>query len=306
MNLGTHWADPLVQYRPNTPTVDLAYVTAPAGGVFSPAAAMKRIEVYAATHPEATVVLRVDWGRAAHSFPLAPDLAEWRDGFEQFGALDHLGSRLVMQVGNEPQLEGAESVQQVVEAWWTAAEEIRHSLPQARIGSVPVATFNPDRLGAAEGVSLEGSPWSDLDYELRGRLFDRPDLHPDVDLLHVYGDGANAVTTDINSLDSHDWRFGINVAETWEENREELGVWTTPVIITEFNTAARGVSPPHRPLDNYQAGWLRDSMLYLQGALPQATDICWFVGSASGPRVAWSPFAVDCRADLQADFTAAL
>ena len=267
---------------------------------------MKRIEAYAATHPEATVVLRVDWGRAAHSFPLAPDLAEWRDGFEQFGALDHLGSRLVMQVGNEPQLEGAESVQQVVEAWWTAAEEIRHSLPQARIGSVPVATFNPDRIGVTAGLSREGSPWADLDYELRRRLFFRPDLHPDVDLLHVYGDGANAVTTDINSLDSHDWRFGINVAETWEENREELGVWTTPVIITEFNTAARGVSPPHRPLDNYQAGWLRDAMLYLQGALPSATDICWFVGSASGRGDAWSPFAVDCRADLQADFAAAL
>ena len=71
MNLGTHWADPLAQYRRNTPTVDLAYLTAPAGGAFNPAAAMKRIEVYAATHPEATVVLRVDWGKAAHSFPMA-------------------------------------------------------------------------------------------------------------------------------------------------------------------------------------------------------------------------------------------
>ena len=128
MNLGTHWADPLAKYRPNTPTVDLAYLTAPAGGAFSPAAAMKRIEVYAATHPEATVVLRVDWGKAAHSFPTAPEFAEWRKGFEQFGVLDHLGSRLVFQIGNEPQLEGAESVDQVVKAWAAAAEEIRHRL----------------------------------------------------------------------------------------------------------------------------------------------------------------------------------
>ena len=129
---------------------------------------------------------------------------------------------------------------------------------------------------------------------------------PDVDLLHVYGAGANTVMTDINSEDSHEWRFGLNIAETWQENREALGVWTTPVIVTEFNTAARGIDPPHRPLDNYQAGWLRDALLYLQGALPQCTDICWFVGSISGRGDAWSPFAVNCRADLQADFMAAL
>ena len=79
------------------------------------------------------------------------------------------------------------------------------------------------------GLSREGSPWADLDYELTDREAVRWTFTelatPDVDLLHVYGDGANAVMTDINSEDSHDWRFGLNIAETWQENREALGVW---------------------------------------------------------------------------------
>ena len=300
VHVGTHWPTPGHRYRPHTPTVELAYLEVPEGDLHHPSQTMRRVEQYAAAHPEARVVLRIDWATNAQSYP---PTSSWDNRLQQFRWLDHLGDRLVLQCGNEPQLEGVEHYDDVLDAFWVFRAEMQAHLPNALIGSIPIATFHPNRLGAPVGCSPEGSPWADLDFAFHDRLWHDQGPPPDIDLLHVYGDGRNPVAVDCESRSSQGWRWGINIAETWQENREALGI-DTRVMITEFNTSARGTNAPHRPVDNYRDGWLTEACAYVERTIPACADICWFVGSVDGRGESWSSFAVDRIARLRSDFEA--
>ena len=68
MNLGIHFARNDEKHPPNTPTLDLTYLIVPSGDLHSIGNTMKRVEAYAARHPKATVVWRIDYSYGGASF----------------------------------------------------------------------------------------------------------------------------------------------------------------------------------------------------------------------------------------------
>lgn len=302
MRVGLHWPNPDRQYPDGTPFVELCYLHGRAADdPHHPGPAMRRVERLAGRHPASSILLRVDW-RQGQSYPETGDEVEaYVASLRELHQLRHLGDRLILQPGNEPQLESASGWRIVDRATLAFVAQCRKTLPEARLASVPVATFHPNRLGAPAGISPEGSPWADLDY-VQLDAWRRVAGPPDVLSVHVYGNPRLTVTDDLQTRHELGWRFGLNVAETWAETHRALGLDHLPVWITEYNTAARGTDPPNRPAHNYRTGWLQESMRAVATALPQAAACCWFIGQKRGGH--WGDFAPEANADLARDLDA--
>ncbi len=304
MRVGLHWPDPERQYPDGTPFVELVYLEGVApDDPHHPSQAMPRIEALATRHPASEVLLRVDWRQGQAYARTDTERTAYDAALRELSRLRHLGGRLILQPGNEPQLEGARGWRLVEGALRAFIAQCQQALPDARLASIPVATFHPSRLHARAGQSPEGSPWADLDYALLD-AWKRIAGPPDVLSVHVYGNPRLSVADDLQTRHERGWRFGLNVAETWAENHAALGLDHLPVWITEFNTAARGTDPPHRPAVNYHAGWLQDAASVVAEALPQAQALCWFVGQERGGH--WHDFAPAAHSELERDLTTAM
>lgn len=304
MRVGVHWPEAGRRYPDGTPFVELVYLDGVApDDPHHRSQAMRRIEALAERHPESEVLLRVDWRQGQAYARTDDERTAYRAALGELSRLGHLGGRLVLQPGNEPQLEGARGWRLVEGALREFIAQCQQALPGVRLASVPVATFHPNRLGARAGQSPEGSPWADLDYALLN-AWKRIAGPPDVLSVHVYGNPRLAVADDMRTRHEQGWRFGLNVAETWAENHAALGLDHLPVWITEFNTAARGTDRPHRPAVNYQAGWLQDAVPVVAKALPHARALCWFVGQERGGH--WHDFAPAAHAELERDLETAM
>ncbi|MDE2767304.1 MAG: hypothetical protein OXI70_04355, partial [Chloroflexota bacterium] len=304
MRVGVHWADMGRRYPDGTPFVELVYLEGVApDDPHHLSQAMRRIEALAERHPGSEVLLRVDWRRGQAYARTEAERTAYRAALGELSRLGGLGGRLILQPGNEPQLEGARDWRLVEGALRVFIAACQQALPGARLASVPVATFHPSRLGARAGQSPEGSPWADLDHALLD-AWKRIAGPPDVLSVHVYGNPRHSVADDMQTRHEAGWRFGLNVAETWAENHAALGLDHLPVWITEFNTAARGTDPPNRPAVNYHAGWLQDAAPLVAQALPQAQALCWFVGQGRGGH--WHDFAPAAHAELERDLTTAM
>ncbi len=304
MRVGLHWPDPERQYPDGTPFVELVYLEGAApDDPHHPSQAMPRIEALAAGHPTSEILLRVDWRKGQAYARTDAERTAYDAALRELRRLRHLGGRLILQPGNEPQLEGARGWRLVESALGAFIAQCQQALPDARLASIPVATFHPSRLRATAGQSPEGSPWADLDYALLD-AWKRVAGPPDVLSVHVYGNPRLSVADDMQTRHERGWRFGLNVAETWAENHAALGLDHLPVWITEFNTAARGTDRPHRPAVNYHAGWLQDAASVVARALPQAQALCWFVGQARGGD--WQDFAPAAHAELERDLATAM
>ena len=304
MRVGLHWPDAERRYPDGTPFVELVYLEGVApDDPHHLRRAIPRIEALAARYPASEILLRVDWRPGQAYAGTEAERGAYRAALRELSGLRQLGGRLILQPGNEPQLEGARGCRLVESALRAFIAQCRQSLPGARLASVPVATFHPGRLGAPAGQSPEGSPWADLDYALLDawKRFAGP---PDVLSVHVYGNPRLSVAADMRTRHERGWRFGLNVAETWAENHAALGLDHLPVWITEFNTAARGTDPPHRPAVNYHAGWLQEAAPLVAQALPQAQALCWFVGQERCGH--WHDFAPAAHAELERDLTTAM
>ena len=117
---------------------------------------------------------------------------------------------------------------------------------------------------------MEASPWSRLLYHSSvavlangvnlGRL-------PDLWSIHAYGDPATE-PKDWDPLedprDGNGWRWELNAISTCREDIEAaeaaLGVGPRPVVVTEFNTAARGTAPSVK----YVRMWLLGVLLVMR------------------------------------------
>ena len=287
MRVGLHWPNPGKWYRNDSPAVELAYLTG-VTGAGDLMATMGRVENYAIRYKQASIVLRIDW-----SVDMAYPSATYGELLKPLKALKCLGNRLILQCGNEPQLGQGGTAKHVVNCYEWFVDSITCILPEAKIGSIPIATFNPDRMGvpnaSASVKGREWSPWSDLHIYLLGQC--AKIRKPDVLIEHIYGDASLPIRQDALLVDSHGWRFGINIAKTWQENHELLGLNDLPVFVAEFNSASRGIVAPHRPKDNYVRGWLQSAVKYIADAMyGRVTDLCWFVGEGRG---VWDAFAPD-------------
>ena len=148
MNLGVHFARlDDTSYPSNAGTLDLTYLAVKPGDMHYIGNTMKRIEAYAATHPDATIVWRIDYNFNKASFP--PAHYNLQNALEPIHWLRHLGNRLCLQFGNEPNIEdhNLSGSNTVVANWWNNFYNIaKEKLPDALVGTVPIATFHPSCL----------------------------------------------------------------------------------------------------------------------------------------------------------------
>ena len=79
----------------------------------------------------------------------------YRAALRGLSGLRHLGGRLILQPGNEPQLEGARDWRLVEGALRDFIAQCEQALPGARLASVPVATFHPRPIGR-QGRAVTG------------------------------------------------------------------------------------------------------------------------------------------------------
>ena len=193
--------------------------------------AMPRIEALAARHPASEVLLRVDWRPGQAYARTDAERMAYEAALRELRRLRQLGGRLILQPGNEPQLEGARDWRLVEGALRAFIAQCQQALPDARLASIPVATFHPRRLRATAGQSPEGSPWADLDHALLD-AWKRIAGPPDVLSVHVYGNPRLSVADDRQTRHERGWRFGLNVAGTWAENHAALGLDHLPVWIS--------------------------------------------------------------------------
>ena len=282
INVGLHWPKQWpkgLTYRPDMPMVENCYLI-PDGDldIFSVDAVFKRVKVYAEAHPLARILVRVDYQRGeAFKGRSAPMPAALHDLLTN---LAPLGRRLVLQYGNEPQLEGADNVGRVADAYKVFYDFAREHAPQSLIASIPVAPYNADRLGAPDTVPGE-APWLALHrYLLTTAIADN--RAPDVLSLHAYSDGDRLTVVDADG-DAFAW----NVLAAWHAVHVALHLDDLPVWVSEFNTAARGITAPHRPADNYVQGAVQAMIEEAPRLCPSVKWMTWFVGA---PR-RWDAFA---------------
>ena len=247
ISVGLHWPETGAQYRRDMPIVENCYIDqAPAD--FSLDQAIERVAAYDVTHPQSRVLLRIDFmqGRAyPNDEPEAREMLMYAAGLAPLERLQSMGRRLIVQCGNEPQNEGAATVDQVSASYNVFHDRVREIIPYALIASIPVAPYNADRLGAPATWTGDGSPWAQLHYALLAAAL-VGHRAPNVLSVHAYGDGDRLT---VSSADG--WRFAWDVLKTWGEVHADLHLDDVPVWISEMNTAARGITRPHRPADNY-------------------------------------------------------
>ena len=108
MRVGVHWPDVGRRYPDGTPFVELVYLEGVApDDPHHLSHAMPRIEALAARHPGSEVLLRVDWRKGQAYAGTDAERGTYRAALGELGRLGYLGGRLILQPGNEPQLEGA-------------------------------------------------------------------------------------------------------------------------------------------------------------------------------------------------------
>ena len=183
---------------------------------------MPRIEALAARHPGSEVLLRVDWRQGQAYAGTDAERTAYRAALGELSRLGHLGGRLILQPGNEPQLEGARGWRLVEGALRDFIAQCQQALPGARLASVPVATFHPSRLGARAGQSPEGSPWADLDYALLD-AWKRIAGPPDVLSVHVYGNPRLSVADDMQTR--HESGLAFRAERRGDLGRESRRAW---------------------------------------------------------------------------------
>ena len=242
------------------------------------------------------VVLKVKWRRGQDTPPGV------LDGVDYLAALAHLldewavvldNPRAILTMGNEPnwsELGGSEPVPPATVAdlfngpEWPGSfvNTVRHFCPDAKVWVPPVGPFAPycpPHLLPTAGA-IESSPWSAYAHDLYWRVNANP-LRPDGGLVHTYGrtgvDGkanrrAKEPWTDVR--DSHGWRWGSNVVDTWMECldkalRKGHGI---PWGIAETNTFTDAHSS-----QSYPPGWLPQLVDRLGTMTHPPEFVAWFV-----------------------------
>ena len=119
-------------------------------------------------------------------------------------------------------------------------------------------------------------------------------------LEHVYSNGAVSADVDQMSRESHGWRFGLNITQTWRDNHIRVGMQDKRVIVTEYNQSARGAEKPYRPIDCYEDGRLQRDLSYIQRTLPTCSDVLYFTSSSHGGWYGFDPKDVPLlKADME-------
>ncbi len=311
---GVHWPHPRKEYADGTPFVERVMCFAGDREEFHREAVRLRIERLRESYPFSPIILRIDY---------KPGLAVPRNDAERdeyyprlaevMGATEFEG--IMIQQGNEPQLEGeapAETLAREFNGWGTPPEDTRNFWMTAAINNpnaprLPpaIAPFNP--LGpdgpSAEGV--EDSPWARLAYRAKAMMVEvgrERDRMPHAWSEHIYGDptaGGGRMEPWGEPLESHGYRWQVNVADTWREvnvaiearyDVEPMDVW-----VTEYNTAARGLDFAFAPQNSYPQGWMLNSVARMVASLPTLRGACWFVGDAEAHNDSWATFALHER-----------
>ena len=296
--LGAFWNDPELGGTVTVERAILAQGAVPEDSPDFPFRVEERVGDWLDSRPDRIAVVRLDW-RDDQCLPEnAPQREQWRQRLAWAVNLDRYrgrGDRLIMSMGNEPNHEGEN---QGGLHWGDVADLfngvdlgasfcgiVRAWLPDVGLGTTPIAPYNPHDLGAPPAPGgLEDSPWGRLAYHVLARIRENQDgfgLGPTALLEHVYGQPPYVGLGLGPSMEPWDdpttpegWRFGMNVCDTWDAVHEFAGYWTHPVVVTEVNTAARGVAPIY----NYERGWLQHAYLRAEGAFGELLGFCWFVG----------------------------
>ncbi len=327
---GLHWPDPSRRYRDGTPFVERVVSFAADNTEYQRERVRTRVAKLRDRHPNSPIIVRVDF-RPGQVIPR--NEAERTEYYRQLeniiSAPEFQG--LIMQQGNEPQFEGNPTPDEIAREFngWGVAETDTGNFwtrcdifnPTAIRLPMPIAPFHPAGPETANPAGLEDSPWARLAYQSKRRILDGGRARgrvPQAWSEHVYGDprpgGAGAereAWTDVRDP-LEGFRWGMNVGHTWQEINthveREFGLPPLPVWITEFNTAARGITPPFQPADNYVRDWMIHALAQMSAALPTLTGACWFVADSYNHDAQWTRFALheghgrlpDAEKDLEA------
>ena len=312
--VGLHWPDPGRTYRDGTPFVERVVIFSADGTEYHRERVRMRVAKLRNRHPNSTIVLRIDF----RPDQVIPRTAADRN--EYYRQLEHVISApefqgLILQQGNEPQFEGNPSPAEAAREFngfgldvsdtgnfWSRCDMFN---PTALRLPMPVAPFHPDGPDDSNPPAVEDSPWARMSYQMkrailevgvpRGRV-------PSAWAEHVYGDprpevpGAEREAWFDTREATAGFRWTMNVAETWQginaTLEQDFGLAPLPVWITEFNTAARGITSPHQPADNYVEGWMIHALSQLTCRMPTLVGACWFVGDSYNHDAQWTRFAI--------------
>lgn len=311
---GVHWPHPLKDYANGTPFIERVMCFAGDQEEFQREAVRLRIERLRDSYPFSPIILRIDYGP---SLAIPRDDAE-RDEYyprlaEVMSAPEFEG--IMIQQGNEPQLEGAPSAAVLARefnGWGTPPEDTRNfwmtaALHNPNAPRLPpaIAPFNPIGPQEPNPAGIEDSPWARLAYRARSLMVEvgqERDRLPHAWSEHVYGDPAasgGSLEPWADPVDSHGYRWQSNVADTWHEvNRAvelRYGIDPMDVWVTEYNTAARGVEGAYAPENSYTGGWMLNAIARMAVSLPTLRGAGWFVGDSQAHNNSWATFALHER-----------
>ncbi len=313
---GMHWPKPRQQYADGTPFVERVICFADGAQEFHRERVRARLGFLREQHPASRIILRIDY-RAGIAVPR--DAAE-RDEYyprlaEVMNAEEFRG--IIIQQGNEPQFEGAptpEAMAREFNGWgrpasdtrnfWMTAAEHNPNAPRLPPAIAPFNALGPD---APNPDGLEQSPWAKLAYQTKYRIVEAGlefDRMPHGWSEHVYGDPPRrqadaGLEPWAEPLDSHGWRWQMNVSDTWQEVNaaieERYGIEPIDVWVTEFNTAARGHAAGFAPVNNYARGWMLNAIGRFAFSFRRFRGAAWFVGDAASHDFSWRDFAIHER-----------
>jgi len=311
---GVHWPHPRKEYVDGTPFVERVMCFAGNQEEFHREAVRVRIERLRENYPQSPIILRIDY---------KPGIAVPRDDAERdeyyprlaevMGSAEFDG--IMIQQGNEPQLEGdpsAEALAREFNGWGMPPEDTRNFWMTAAIHNpnaprLPpaIAPFNPLGPDGPSREGVEDSPWARLSYRAKAMMVEvgrERDRMPHAWSEHVYGDpagGGGRMEPWDNLLDSHGYRWQMNVADTWREVNlaieAQYGIEPMDVWVTEYNTAARGLDSSFAPESSYAEGWMLNAVARMVASLPTLRGACWFVGDAEAHNNSWTTFALHER-----------
>ena len=327
---GVHWPDPGRQYRDGTPFVERVVSFAGTDAEYHLERVRMRVAKLRDRHPDSPIIVRVDY-RPGQAIPRnEAERAEYYPQLEQIISAPEFQG-LILQQGNEPQFDGNPTPAEIAREFigWGVADTDTGDFwsrcdtfnPTARRLPMPVAPFHPDGPEEPNPPGLEDSPWARMAYQTKWRILQvgrARDRVPHGWAEHVYGDprpdrpGADREAWADRRDPTMDFRWGVNVAETWQEINalleRQTGVPPLPVWVTEFNSAARGTEPPNQPADNYAPGWMIHALARMTVAFPTLQGACWFVADSYNHDTSWTRFALHERhgrmADADRDFEA--
>jgi hypothetical protein len=305
MKLGTFWARPGYNYGPNAVYMDrFACRSWVPQKEYHPYRCEARVDDFLNLHPTGEVMVRCDWSWVFPQIPVGRgDRANWRQRVAwAVNRQTYKDARTIwFQLWNEPQLEGAPDWHYCADHFAEFVDIVKSYVPQALILPTPIAPYHPNALGAPPAPpGVEDSPWARLYAAQEGQLalLSLP-YAPDAHNVHVYGDPQvgdpfySEPWTD-HKKTPEGWRFAFNVARTWQKIHEEVS-FEAPTVVSEFNTAARGVAPNI----NYPQGWLFNAVGALGASLDEVHSALWFVGHDNG---GWADYVLHDIPSLEAEF----